>query len=794
MKISYNWLKELTGVDWPVEKMAERLTLSGTACENITPTAQYMDKVVVGKVLDLKPIAGADKIQLATVDIGPETMDVVCGAPNVAVGQKVPVALLGARLAGDMEIKKVRIKGVESSGMICSERELGISDDHSGIIVLDPDARVGRPVAEQIHFDDYILDFELTPDRADSMSAIGIARDVAALAGVKVKKPGYDIKEASTPASEFISVKIDDADACPRYAARVIRNISIGESPWWIRQKLLTAGIRPISNVVDITNLIMLETGNPLHAFDLELFGSNEVVIRRARSKEKFTTLDGVEHALTSDVLLITNGKEGVAAGGVMGGLNSEVKDATHTVLLEAAYFNPRVIRKSRKELEIVTESSSRFEKGADPNNVTHAMNRAAYLFQEICGGEVLKGIVDCYPKKIDPITVELRPGRCNAVLGTGIPSKRMRTILNGLEFEVEGEDPFKVVVPTFRPDIEQEIDLIEEIVRIEGFDSVPDATENKGPLYAPRNPRDILDAELRHLLTGAGFDEIMGHGLADSRQAKWLDAGLPQVRIVNPVSEDLDIMRNSLALTALGVIQHNVAHRILNLRLFEIGKVYFPPDKEGNWVEEDRLMLTVTGETDGNWREKPRLLDFYDLKGALDTLAEHFHWPNLQFEETTVPYLDQRMSYNLKVDNTNLGVIGQLDEGVARKFDIKQQVFLAEISLSALISESTRVVEYTPLPVYPAAPRDLAIVVDKGVRVDDIISGVKQTAGAWAESVSVFDLYTGKQIESGKKSIGIAISYRSPERSLSSGEVDAIQQDVINKLKKDFKAEVRDK
>ncbi|MGD8921980.1 MAG: phenylalanine--tRNA ligase subunit beta, partial [Candidatus Zixiibacteriota bacterium] len=281
MKISYNWLKELTGVDWPVEEMAERLTLSGTACEDITRTAQYMDRVVVGKVLDLKPIEGADKIQLATVDIGSETMDVVCGAPNVAIGQKVPMALLGAKLAGDMEIKKVRIKGVESSGMICSERELGISDDHSGIIVLDSDAEVGRPVAEQLHYDDYILDFELTPDRADSMSAIGIARDIAALAGVKVKKPEYVIKESSTPASEFISVKIDDADACPRYAARIIRNISIGESPWWIRQKLLTAGIRPISNVVDITNLIMLETGNPLHAFDLELFGSNEVVVRR---------------------------------------------------------------------------------------------------------------------------------------------------------------------------------------------------------------------------------------------------------------------------------------------------------------------------------------------------------------------------------------------------------------------------------------------------------------------------------------------------------------------------------
>ena len=308
---------ELTGLDWPVEQVAERLTLSGTACEDITPTSQYMDKVVVGEVTALKPIEGASKIRLATVITGSETMDLVCGAPNVAVGQKVPVALLGARLAGGMEIKKVKIRGVESCGMICSERELGISDDHSGILVLDEDARTGRSIVEQLDYDDYIMDFELTPDRADSMSAIGIARDLAVLAGVKLIMPTHNIKKSSVMASDFISLRIDDPDACPRYAVRIVRNITLGESPWWIKKKLLTAGIRPISNVVDIGNLVMLESGNPLHAFDLELFGSNEVVVRRARDEELFVTLDGREHKLTSEVLLITNGNEGVATGGV---------------------------------------------------------------------------------------------------------------------------------------------------------------------------------------------------------------------------------------------------------------------------------------------------------------------------------------------------------------------------------------------------------------------------------------------------------------------------------------------
>ncbi|NOY88247.1 MAG: phenylalanine--tRNA ligase subunit beta, partial [FCB group bacterium] len=426
MDISYQWLKELTGLDWSPEEMADRLTLCGTACEYIEPTSKYLDKVIVGEVVDLKPVPNASQIKLATVNLGKEIMDVVCGAPNVAVGQKVPVALEGAKLAGGIVIKKVKIRGVESRAMICSEKELGISDDHSGIMVLDNDASIGTPLVEYLDYDDYILTFELTPNRADSMSAIGIARDLAALASVKVKKPVFELKESSEKASDYIKVSIDDSVGCPRYAARIIKKVKMAPSPWWIKKKLLTAGIRPISNIVDITNLVMLETGHPLHAFDLDLFGSDEVVVRRARDKEKFVTLDGIEHELTEEILLITNGKQGVAAAGVMGGFNSEVKENTTNILLEAAYFNPAVIRKSRKKLGLVTESSSRFEKGTDPNGIPYVIDRAAYLFSEICGGEVLNGIVDCYPQAINPQKIKFRPKRCNKTLGTDFKTERM--------------------------------------------------------------------------------------------------------------------------------------------------------------------------------------------------------------------------------------------------------------------------------------------------------------------------------------------------------------------------------
>ncbi len=794
MKISYSWLKELTGLDWPVEEMGDRLTLCGTACEEIDPLDRHLDKVVVGEVTDLQPIEGADKIRKATVNIGDETLDLVCGAPNVAVGQKVAVAQVGAEMAGGLKIKKSKIRGIPSAGMICAADELGLFEDHSGIMVLDESAVPGTPLVDLLDLHDYVMGFELTPNRADSMSAIGIARDLAALASIKVKYPEYELKQIAEKASDHIKVSIEDPDACPRFTARIIRNVKIGPSPWWVQKKLIGAGIRPISNVVDVTNLIMIESGNPVHAFDLDNFGSDEVVVRRAKNGETLKTLDGKDHELTEEVLLITNGKEAKAAAGVMGGFDSEVTDDTKNILLEAAYFDPSVIRKSRKYLGFVTEASTRFEKGVDPNHVQITSEHVAALFQQLCGGEVLDGIVDCYPKKIEPNTVELRPKRCCDIMGIDVSVEKMTQIFRDLEFEVEGTDPLKVSAPTFRHDIEREIDLIEEVARIMGFDAIPDSTDALGPLFTPTHEEDIFEDEVRVVLTGAGYDEIMGHGLADSRLCKVLNPELPQLKILSPVSEELDIMRNDLAHTGLSSVAHNLAHRNLDMRLFEIGRVYFPPNDKDEWIEEDRLMCLVTGNTTATWRDRPRELDFYDLTAALDALAERFHWPKLGFEPEPINYFEKEISFAIMLGDRRVGTIGRVSNKTARKFEVKQPVYLAQMSMDVLRELACDLAEFTALPTFPAALRDLALVVDTTVKVGDIVDLVAKNAGKMAESIDIFDLYTGKQIGDGKKSVGVSITYRSPERSLSSEEIDKTQEKIITRLKKQFNAEIRDK
>ena len=794
MKISYQWLKELTGLDWSAQEMADRLTLCGLACEYLEPTAAYLDKVIVGEVTALQPVEGADKIQKATVDLGSSAVQLICGAPNVAVGQKVAVATLGARMASGMEIKKVKIRGVESSGMICSQAELGISTEASGIWVLPPELTVGRPVAEALDFDDYMMTFEITPNRPDSLSAIGISRDLAALASIKVKRPNVRLSEKEEKAGSLVSVRIDDPDGCPRYAARVIKGVTIKKSPWWMQKKLLTAGIRPINNIVDITNFVMLECGHPMHAFDLDRFGSNEVVVRFAKNNETFRTLDGKEHILTPEVLLITNGKQAVASGGVMGGLNSEVEETTANILLEAAYFDPSTIRRSRRHLGLNTESSYRFERGADPNGIEYALDRAASLMAELAGGAVLSGIVDAYPKRITPQRVELRPDRCNAILGTDLSVDKMKQILTDLEFAVSGSDPIEAIVPTFRPDIEREIDLIEEVGRIIGYDNVPSSQVNIGPLYTPVPFEDQFQWESRSILTGAGFDEILLHGLTDDKLARLVEPEITPLKVTNPTTEDLNVMRTALLESALTVVGHNAAHRNLDLRLFELGKVFFPPNEKDEWIEEARLLLLVTGSTEHTWRDRPRPLDFYDIVGAFEHLTAHFRWPSPEFVADRVGWLDGDASFAVKMNGEVIGHAGRAADALHKQIDLKQPMFVAELSLAPLMRAANRQIEYRSLPVYPAAPRDLAMIVDNSVRVGEIVTEVKKAAGPLAESVDIFDIYTGKQIPSGKKSVAIAINYRSEKGSVSSEEVDKQQQAVINSLKKHFNADIRDK
>jgi phenylalanyl-tRNA synthetase beta chain len=790
MQVPYGWLKELVDFDWSPEELAERLTLSGSEAEVHNLFESEFDNIVVGQVVELNDVENSDHLKLAVVDSGEEKLQVVCGAPNVAQGQKVVLAKVGAKLQDEFEIKEVKLRGVKSYGMVCSERELGISDDHSGIIVLDEYAPVGKPADEYLKLNDCIIKLDLTPNRPDMMSAIGVARDIGCLTGNKIRRPKFEIDERGEKASDYVKVSIDDPDACPRYAARIIKGVKIGPSPWWIKQKLLLCGVRPISNVVDITNLVMLEYGHPLHAFDYNRFERKEIMVRRARKGEKFTTLDETEHTLTPDVLLITDGNKAVAAAGVMGGLDSEISNDTTDILLESAYFDSVTTRKSRLHLGIVSESSTRFEKGADPNNVPAAIDRAAYLISKYAGGKILSGIVDCYPKKIRPIEIDFRSDKANAFLGTNIHEKRMRDIFEGLEFGVMGDGVMKVTVPTFRPDIEREVDLTEEIVRIEGYQSVPSSERNLGPLFTHLMPDDILKDDVRRALTAQGYDETYGSGMAEPKLLAKLSGGKPALKILNPIAEDLAVLQNNLLYSLLKSVGHNIAHRNINIQLFEIGKIFLPgnPPGESEWIG-----LVLSGRIDDNWYSKGAEFSYYHLKGAIDRLIDCCRVLPVTLIPSDLSIYLKGCSFGIQMDSEMMGNAGQINIELAKAFEIKQPVFAAVLDFDKLLAKRRPDISYTPVPRYPAAPRDLAVVVDETANAGQLEEAIRKVGGDLLEDVRIFDLYRGKQVGEGKKSIAFALQYRSSERSLESKEVIATHEKIAVYLREHFKAEIRE-
>ncbi len=791
MQIPYSWIKELVDIDWSPEELADRLTLSGSETEVEYPYKSAFDKFLVGQIIDLEKIEGTDHLMRAMVDNGSEKLQVVCGAPNSELNQKIVFAGVGAELPDGMKIKKVKLRGVESLGMICSEREIGLSDDHSGIIILDKEAPIGEEVGKYLGLDDAVLKLDLTPNRPDMMSAFGIARDVACLAGKPVKRPSFDLAEESEEAEDYIKVSIDDPDACPRYAGRMIKNVTIKASPWWMKQKLLLCGMRPISNIVDITNYVMLEYGHPLHAFDYDRLERKEIVVRRAKEGEIFNTLDGTEHKLTSEVLLITDGKTAIAAGGVMGGRDSEVSVKTDKILLEAAYFNPVTIRRGRTKLGLITESSMRFEKGADPNIIPEAINKAAYLMRKYAGGQVLTGTVDCYPKNISPVEIDLRPKRVNYLLGTDISTERIINIFKRLDFKVDEEGVnLKVTVPTFQPDITREVDLIEEVARIEGYDSIPSAINNNGPLFTPINNEDIFREKIKRVLTSQGFDECCGPGMAEPKLLAKLTGDKPQLKILNPIAPELSVLQNSIIYSLLKWVSHNVARRNMNLQLFENGRAFHPGESP---IEAEKFGLALSGGTEPDWFHKSVAYDFYFLKGALESLSDICHLPLFEFVEEKLAMFSDGESFILRLNNTEVGCCGRIESEIAKLFNIKQAVLAAEIDFAALFGEKMPAADYDPLPRFPAAPRDLAIVVDDSVRAGDILKEIKEQAGELLERIEIFDLFKGKQVGEGKKSIAFSLVYRSKKRSLEAAEVADIQGKIATHLKHYFKAEIRE-
>jgi phenylalanyl-tRNA synthetase beta chain len=792
MQVSYNWLKELIDFNYDVKGLTDRLTLIGTACEGIEPLAADLDNVVVAKVIECETHPEAEKMSICVVDIGKgDIRTVICGAPNVRAGMKSALALPGAVLQGKYEIKVIEKYGIKSEGMLCSEAELGLSDEADRIMDLESSFRIGSPLGEALKLHDYILSFELTPNRPDCLCAIGIARDIAAITGSPLKRPEIKFREADTPATEKVTIGIADPDACPRYAARVIDKVKVGSSPWWIKQRLMASGMRSINNIVDITNYVMLEYGQPLHAFDYDNFGKPEVLVRRANKGEKFTTLDGIERELNEEVLLITDGEKPVAIGGIMGGEYSEVTEKTKTVLLESAHFNGRVIRRGRKFLNLTSESQDRFERGADPNIVPEALDRAAALIAKLAGGKVLSGRVDSYPTPIEPLELELRPARVNQILATDLSSPQMIDILNRLEFKVTPGKSLTVTVPTFRPDVTREIDLVEEIARVYGYANIPTRMASGGDLVTKKVSSEEFTQQLREVIMGQGYFEAVANSIVDPKLVSLLSPGTECIEILNPVSEDLKWMRPDLLTGLLAIVKHNLNHRVGSIKLFEIGNTFLPSNEELP-REKAKIGLALSGRDAGeNWTFHPGEFSFYDLSGTIECIAGLTD-KHISYTPASSTVFTTGESFEIKLENETIGVCGKVDDMVLKAVGIKQDVYLAELDFESILSSRRGTIYYQPLPKYPSADRDIAVVVEERVIISDLMSSIRQAGGDFLKKVNLFDVYRGKQVGSGHKSVAFRLVFLDESKTLTDEYIDNVCKEIVYKLEKEHGAKLR--
>jgi phenylalanyl-tRNA synthetase beta chain len=759
--------------------------------ETITPLGKDLERVVVGEVKRMQKHPQAAHLSVCEVEIGSEFLQIVCGASNVKERAKIPVALIGARLPTGMEITKTKKRGVDSFGMICSEKELGVGEDQQGIMILDSQLKIGLPISVALDLEDFVLDLDLTPNRADCLSIVGVARDVAALSGSSVKKPQIKFNETDELTKDWVEVEIEDSAACPRYAARVIQEVKIKDSPFWLKRKLESVGMRSINNVVDVTNFVMMETGHPLHAFDYDLFSQKKVVVRRAKSGEKFVTLDQVERRLNKEILLITDGKKPVAIAGIMGGMESEVSSNTKNVLLESAYFDPKVIRRGRIYLGVSTEASQRFERGVDPNGVVNAANRACQLLEGLAGGKVLKGVVDSYPSPIMPVQVTLRPQKVNQILATNLKSKQMVQILKRLDMEVSENQDLKVRVPTFRPDLSREIDLVEEIARIYGYDKIETSLRASGNLITPVTEEDKLVTRLKRLLVGKGFFEVLTNNLVDPRILKRMCPDLSAIKLQNPLSEEMSVLTISLAYGLLSVISWNKNRREEDLRIFELGKVYIAGE---NHMPEERwhLGLALSGKREPiHWGMRETEVDLYDLKGVLESLLDNLYL-SFRLDSKENALLKPSSSFEIKVNGDTVGIWGEVAEEILELFEIKGKVFTAELDFEKLLVCIPKKRPFLPLPKFPSVDRDIAIVVDEDILSGSISEKIKMVGGNLIEELILFDVYRGKQIRPGKKSLAYSIRYRSKDKTLTDEEVDRIHQKVISELEESFGASLR--
>ncbi len=812
MRVSLTWLKELVDITLPVAELCDRLDMTGTKVEAVHTLGAALEGVVVGEVLEKTQHPDADRLSYCTVDIGAaEPLKIVCGATNFSAGDRVPVACVGAELPGGLVIKRAKLRGLESQGMMCSPTELQVGGDGSGLLILPADAPIGAPFSEYYGLADTVLELEVTPNRPDCLSMAGVAREVAAITGVGFSVPASTPAESGEPAASLVSVEIEDPELCPRYAARVIRGVKIGPSPAWLAERVTAAGARPVNNVVDVTNFVMYELGQPLHAFDLATVAAEDgrarIVVRTARPGESLRTLDGQDRMLADDTLLITDPSGPIALAGVMGGESTEVSEGTIDILLEAASFNSASVSRTSRRLGLISEASLRFERGVDPNLPSRAADRAAALIAEVTGGIVAPGTVDEYPGQRPLRTLELRVGRTNAILGTALARDEVAALLEPLGIAVAGDgDIISATVPSFRPDLEREIDLVEEVARLYGLESIPSTRPGGRERVGGRTPAQRLRDRIAVTLRASGLDEHIGYSFGDPADLDRLGWKLASdevpVELINPMSEEQAVMRWTLVPSLLRAVSHNQRRGVPDVHLYEMGTVFLT--SPGRKQAKERLV--VAGAMTGawarpGWNDAGSSLDFFDGKGVVETLMDVLGAERWSVRPTDRAWLQSGRAADVIVGGDVVGWLGEAAQHVLDAYETTGPVVMFELSVPALVKAVSGAARgYREIARFPAVTLDLGLVVDEETSAERVTAAIRSAGGVLLESVRLFDVYRdapgapddARRLPAGKKSMAFSLVYRAADRTLSDADVRPVHDKLVRKVCGAVGAEVR--
>ena len=794
MLISLDWLKQYVDIKEDIPQLENALTMIGQEVEAIDIQGKHLDNVVIGQITEYGKHPNSDKLTLLKVNVGAEEeLQIVCGAPNHKLGDKVVVAKIGAVLPGDFKIKKSKIRDIESFGMLCSQVELGIGEDGDGIIILPEDAPIGEEYRKYAGLDDVIFELEITPNRPDCLSHIGIAREVAAYYGRKVKYPSYTLSEVIDSVNNYAKVRVEDKERCKRYMGRVIRNVTVAESPEWLKKRIRAMGLKPINNIVDITNFVMFEYNQPMHAFDLDKLENNTVVVRAAENGEKITTLDGVERELVNGELVIADEVKPIAIAGIIGGQATQIEAETKNVFLEVAYFTPDNIRKSAKKLGIVTDSGYRNERGLDIENLPEVIDRAAALIAEVASGEVLDEVIDKYIEKPQKFEIPLNLTKLNTFIGKKLEFDTVGKILSnlGLGIKTLSQDMLLITPPTYRTDLTRPEDLYEEVIRMYGFENIEAVMPVEDIESGLKDSKISVADNLKEILKEIGLHEVINYTFIPREALDILKIKDKVIEISNPLSEDMVIVRPTLMYSLLANIRDNFNRNQFDLRFFEVSKVFTTAEELAN--EDLRICVAIAGKPERTlWNPKPKAYDFYTMKGYVEKLLEYMGINRYKLERSSNENFHPGRSADIKIGNDVIGTFGEVHPDVLEAMDIKRErAYVADIDLARAEKYIKSAVKYERIVKYPEVTRDLAIVMDKDILVGNMVEDLKRVSPL-IEKIEIFDVYEGEKIDADKKSVAISIVLRNKVKTLEEKEINDVVTKVLETISKKYRGEIR--